>query len=101
MVAEVDLYTLITKQGGLDLIKQTNRHTNIKNAIIIPLSRGDTNDTPYTGWLLKNGPPFHIGFELILIVLAKSDEQMPYWLGFGDSFAIFYIAVTCLVQELC
>ena len=57
--------------------------------------------TSSTGWLLKNGPPFYIGFQLILIVLANSDEQMPYWLGFGDSFAVFYIAVTCLVQELC
>ena len=55
----------------------------------------------YTGWLLKNGPPFYIGFQLILIVLANSDEQMPYWLGLGDSFAVLYIAVTCLVQELC
>ena len=55
----------------------------------------------YTGWLLKNGPPFYIGFELILMVLANSDEQMPYWLGLGDSFAVLYIAVTCLVQELC
>ena len=54
-----------------------------------------------TGWLLKNGPPFYIGFQLILIVLANSDEQMPYWLGLGDSFAVLYIAVTCLVQELC
>ena len=54
-----------------------------------------------TGWLLNNGPPFYIGFELILIVLANSYEQMPYWLGLGDSFAVLYIAVTCLVQELC
>ena len=48
-----------------------------------------------TGWLLKNGPPFYIGFQLILIVLGNSDEQMPYWLGLGDSFAVLYIAVTC------
>ena len=44
--------------------------------------------------------PFHTGFELFLIVLGKSDENMPYWLGLGDSFAMLYIAVTCLVQEL-
>ena len=53
-----------------------------------------------TGWLIKNGPPFHTGFELFLIVLRKSDEKMPYWLGLGDSFAVLYIAVTYLVQEL-
>ena len=44
--------------------------------------------------------PFHTGFELFLIVLGKSDENMPYWVGLGDSFAILYIAVTYLVQEL-
>ena len=32
-------------------------------------------------------PPFHTGFELFLIVLRKSDEKMPYWLGLGHSFA--------------
>ena len=41
-----------------------------------------------TGWLIKNGPPFHTGFQLFLIVLHKSDEKMPYWLGLGDSFAV-------------
>ena len=41
--------------------------------------------------------PFHTGFELFLIVLGKSDENMPYWLGLGDSFAMLYMAVTyCL-----
>ena len=45
-------------------------------------------------------PPFHTGFELFLIVLGKSDENMPYWLGFGDSFAMLCIAVMYLVQEL-
>ena len=48
----------------------------------------------------KEWPPFHTGFELFLIVLRKSDEKMPYWLGLGDSFAVLYIAVTYLVQEL-
>ena len=44
--------------------------------------------------------PFHTGFELFLIVLGKSDENMPYWLGLGDSFAMLYMAVTYLVQDL-
>ena len=44
--------------------------------------------------------PFHTGFELFLIVLGKNDENMSYWLGLGDSFAMLYIAVTYLVQEL-
>ena len=35
-----------------------------------------------------------------MIVLGKSNEIMPHWLGLGDSFAILYIAVTYLVQEL-
>ena len=48
----------------------------------------------------KNGPPFHTEFEPFLIILAKSDEKMPYGLGLGDSFASLYIAVTGLVQEL-
>ena len=61
----------------------------------------DSHIIIFTGCQKKNGHPFYIGFELILMVLANSDEQMPYWLGFGDSFAVFYIAVTCLVQELC
>ena len=43
---------------------------------------------------------FHTGFELFLIVLGKSDENMPYWLGLGDSFAMLYMAVTYLVQDL-
>ena len=42
----------------------------------------------------KNGHPFHTEFELFLIILGKSDEKMPYWLGLGDSFAILYIDVT-------
>ena len=48
----------------------------------------------------KEWPPFHTGFELFLIVLGKSDENMPYWLGLGDSFAMLYMAVTYLVQDL-
>ena len=44
--------------------------------------------------------PFHTGFELFLIVLGKSDENMPYWLGLSDSFAMLYIAVAHLVQDL-
>ena len=44
--------------------------------------------------------PFHTGFELFLIVLGKSDENLPYWLGLGDSFAMLYIAVAHLVQDL-
>ena len=48
----------------------------------------------------KEWTPFHTGFELFLIVLRKSDEKMPYWLGLGDSFALLYIAVSYLVQEL-
>ena len=53
-----------------------------------------------TGWSKKNGHPFHRVFGLFLIILGKSDERMQYWLGLGDSFAILYIAVTYLVQEL-
>ena len=48
----------------------------------------------------KEWPPFHTGFELFLIILGKSDKKMPYWLGLGDSFAILYIDVTYLVQQL-
>ena len=32
--------------------------------------------------------PFHTGFELFLIVLGKSDENMPCLLGLCDSFAL-------------
>ena len=46
---------------------------------------------------LNEWPPFHTGFELFLIILGKSDERMPYWLGFGDLFAILYIDVRYLV----
>ena len=53
-----------------------------------------------TGWLINNGPPIIQDLSCFLIVLGKSDENMPYWLGLGDSFAILYIAVTYLVQEL-
>ena len=35
-----------------------------------------------------------------MIVLGKSNENMQYWLGLGDTFAMLYIAVTYLVQEL-
>ena len=55
---------------------------------------------PHTGWKEKNGPPCHTKFDLFSIVLGKSDETMPYRLDLGNSFAVVYIAVTCLVQEL-
>ena len=42
----------------------------------------------------------HAGFELFLIVLDKSDESMLYWVGLDHSFAVLYIAVTYLDQEL-
>ena len=44
--------------------------------------------------------PFHTGFELFLIILGKRDKKMPYWPELGDSFAILYIDVTYLDQEL-
>ena len=44
--------------------------------------------------------PFNTEFELFMIVLGKSDENMPYWLGLSDSFAMLYIAVAHLVQDL-
>ena len=50
-----------------------------------------------TGWEKKNGHPFHTEFKLFLIILGKSDEKMPYWLGLGDSFAILNIDVPYLV----
>ena len=43
---------------------------------------------------------FNIVFVLFLIILGKSDERITYRLGLGNSFAVVYIAVTCLVQEL-
>ena len=54
----------------------------------------------FTGWEIKNGHPCHTKFDLFSIILGKSDERMPYRLGLGNSFAVVYIAVTCLVQEL-
>ena len=53
-----------------------------------------------TGWKEKNGAPCHTKFDLFSIVLGKSDETMPYRLDLGNSFAVVYIAVTYLVQEL-
>ena len=53
-----------------------------------------------TGWVQMNGPPCHTKFDLFSIVLGKSDETMPYRLDLGNSFAVVYIAVTNLVQEL-
>ena len=53
-----------------------------------------------TGLQKKNGPPCHTKFDLFSIVLGKSDERMPYRLGLDNSFAVVYIAVTSLVQEL-
>ena len=44
--------------------------------------------------------PFHTGFELFLIVLGKSDESMPYWVGLDHSIAVTYIAETFLDEEL-
>ena len=38
--------------------------------------------------------------KLFLIVLGTSDERMLYWLDLGDYFAVLYIVVTYLVQEL-
>ena len=53
-----------------------------------------------TGCEKSIGPPCHTKFDLFSIVLGKSDETMPYRLDLGNSFAVVYIAVTCLVQEL-
>ena len=48
----------------------------------------------------KEWTPCHTKFDLFSIVLGKSDESMPYRLDLGNSFAVVYIAVTYLVQEL-